>query len=506
MGRVSFLSFVFYMMHCTASAQKPEATAEMAVIELELVSFKGAKHSGQTVTFTSKTDNQKYSAVSDASGVAALLVPKNDTYVITITNYPRKQEIPVPDRSYFSMATTLTYEKTAVDFEKKYAMTKAEKDDVIAATAKLKDTTVFYESKNHLQKPDETNSVMTIELFDFKDNPLTEEKVYVKGRTNNKVFTGETGSEGKIVMKLPKGDTYDVNFLYDKNYDMIEILFTSGFHTADLQISYLGTKEIERRKKEEEIRIKEEEARIKREREEFEKYAKERHKSKAEAFKSKVEEHAKVIKDENSIVDVVLERNKNWKNKLIVCDLTGSMTQFAAQLLAWYKLNYTLDKNLQFVFFNDGDNISDDQKKIGETGGIYYFPSKDYNDLVENMSKVSSAGYGGSLPENNMEALIKGSKLAKNYTDIIMIADNRSPVRDISLLEKFNQPVHIIVCGFQNSIHPDYLEIAWKTKGSVHTMEEDITAIAKLLDGQTITIGGRIYKLVKGKFILMERS
>jgi len=502
-----FIILLFCAITEIVLSQKPEATADLALIELELVSFKGFKHTGQTVTFTSKTDSKTYSAKSDVAGIASLLVPKNDVYVITITNYPRKQEIPVPDRSYYSMMTTLTYEKTAVDFEKKYAMTKTEKDAVIAETSKLKDTTYYSGSKNHLQKPDETFMVMTIELFDLHDKPLTDENVYIKGRNSSKVFTGKTGQQGKIVMRLPKGDTYDVNFFHDRNYEMIEVLFTSGFHTADIQIAYLGTKEVERRKKEEEIRIKEEEARIKREWEAFEKYAKEHAKSLADAYKSEVESYTSKKKNmTDNVVEQVLSRNKKWVNKIIVCDLTGSMSPYAAQLLTWYKLNFSLDKSMQFVFFNDGDNKPDNAKKTGETGGIYYFPNKNYEELVKSMSMVAAAGYGGDCPENNMEALIKGTALAQDYGNIIMIADNYAPVKDIELLDKFTKPVHIIVCGSNGGIHPDYLRIAWKTKGSVHTMEEDITAIAKLLDGQTITIGGKIYKLLKGKFIEMERS
>ena len=64
------------------------------------------------------------------------------------------------------------------------------------------------------------------------------------------------------------------------------------------------------------------------------------------------------------IVYKVLNRNK-WSEKLIVCDLTGSMMPYASQLSLWYQLNVAKEKNLQFVFFNDGDSKLHSQKKIG---------------------------------------------------------------------------------------------------------------------------------------------
>ena len=105
-----------------------------------------------------------------------------------------------------------------------------------------------------------------------------------------------------------------------------------------------------------------------------------------------------------------------------------------------------------------------------------------------------------------MEALIKGTKAAHPYKELVMIADNYAPVKDISLLESFNVPVRIILCGVNDEIEPDYLRIAYKTKGSVHTMEEDILSIGKLLDGQEIKIGKNTYRLMKGKFVLIVKT
>jgi len=206
----------------------------------------------------------------------------------------------------------------------------------------------------------------------------------------------------------------------------------------------------------------------------------------------------------DTIVTAVLKRNI-WKNKLIVCDLTGSMAPYSAQLMAWFELNQKNEKKLQFVFFNDGNNMPDEKKIIGATGGIYYSAQATSDSIRRLMTKVINAGSGGDIPENNMEALIKGSNKSTPFNDLIMVVDNDSPVKDIELLKDFHYPVHIILCGaLHGVINPDYLLIAWKTKGTIHTIEEDITRISKLMEGEEITINGYTYVINGGKFILKE--
>jgi hypothetical protein len=168
-------------------------------------------------------------------------------------------------------------------------------------------------------------------------------------------------------------------------------------------------------------------------------------------------------------------------------------------------LNQKNEKKLQFVFFNDGNNLPDQKKRIGATGGIYYSGPTTSDSIRKLMAKVTNAGSGGDIPENNMEALIKGTKQSTPFTDLIMVVDNDSPVKDIELLKDFHYPVHIILCGASHGvINLDYLLIAWKTKGTIHTIEEDITRISKMMEGEEISINGYTYVINGGKFILKE--
>ena len=64
-----------------------------------------------------------------------------------------------------------------------------------------------------------------------------------------------------------------------------------------------------------------------------------------------------------NVIFNVLKRNKQFKSKLIVADLTGSMYPYAQQISTWLKLQFLKDSTSQhFVFFNDGDKKKDIDK------------------------------------------------------------------------------------------------------------------------------------------------
>lgn len=87
-------------------------------------------------------------------------------------------------------------------------------------------------------------------------------------------------------------------------------------------------------------------------------------------------------------------------------------------------------------------------------------------------------GNGGDSPENDLEAVLTGIQYLTDFEDILLIADNKSPVRDIELLEKINRPVHVLLCDVRGTIHPDYIKIARETGGTLHTLKEDISSFS----------------------------
>ncbi|MEM0993883.1 MAG: hypothetical protein AAF847_08755 [Bacteroidota bacterium] len=205
------------------------------------------------------------------------------------------------------------------------------------------------------------------------------------------------------------------------------------------------------------------------------------------------------------VVEQVFSRN-DWKDMLVVTDVTGSMTPYTKQLFSWMKLN-TLDKRVkQFVFFNDGDTKLDTGKKIGETGGIYHIKAKSYNKVEIEANKAMFSGNGGDDPENDVEAVLKGLELCPDCAENILIADNSSSVRDLILAEQIDRPLRIVVCGaVVGGISEEYLNLARQTGGSVHLMEEDIFNLIKINEGEQIEIGGRQFKIKNNRFVRVNK-
>lgn len=215
----------------------------------------------------------------------------------------------------------------------------------------------------------------------------------------------------------------------------------------------------------------------------------------------------RIVNEENeesidSTVLTVFERN-NWSEMLITADLTGSMSPYVAQVLLWFKLNNIDERAKYFMFFNDGNSTPDEQKKVGKTGGLYQSLATDYETIKDLAYKTIRSGDGGDWQENDIEALYFGIQNCPNCKDIILIADNGSPVRDWRMMTMIKRPIRVILCGVENdSLNPQYLNLARMTKGSVHTMEQDITNLMKMNEGESIEVNGVTYEIYKGNFVI----
>lgn len=207
----------------------------------------------------------------------------------------------------------------------------------------------------------------------------------------------------------------------------------------------------------------------------------------------------------DSTIFKVMERKSDWKNISVVADLTGSMSPFTSQLVLWFKLKATDKRIKDLFFFNDGNLTPDATKTIGSTGGIYHGKASSYAEIRELAIKTISNGCGGDSPENNIEALLYAIKEAPGTKDFVMIADNTAPVKDIALLDQVTKPVHIILCGANYGINPQYLTIARKTGGSIHTMENDLENLILKNEGEKFEFMGEHFQIVKGEIVKISK-
>lgn len=203
----------------------------------------------------------------------------------------------------------------------------------------------------------------------------------------------------------------------------------------------------------------------------------------------------------NNTVFRVLNRNPKWRKNIIVTDLTASMYPYAKQIHTWLKLFFMKDTAQQyFVFFNDGDSKKDVDKKVGVTGGVYIVRAKNCDDLINTMKLTIKRGEGGDPPESVVEPILTALKKVRKPDNIILIADNWAKVRDLALITRVKVPVRVILCGVYEGmeINTDYLNIAYKTKGSIHTIEQDISELINQTSGKKFNINGFDYVIKNG--------
>jgi len=481
----------------TVSSFSQESTANL---HITLKSNSGKPHRYVKITLRDKETDVVFKATTSSRGEADFVLPADGNFEITFSNSQLTRSMRMPGQAGISLKSTYTYNGGKDDWSKKFPPSATQKRQWEYLFNQYADT-VNMERDTRIANYEERFQEFSIKLTNLSSGPLTEELVFLRAKNHKKVFYGITDNYGELHMLIPKGDIYFLDFVYDKAFEELDVKLALGHSRQKISIQYIGTKEIERRKKDEEVRIIAEEEEMKKRREEFALRMKERGKSEIEGYKEELKEYRN---EESNVVFEVLNRNNRWHNKLIVCDLTGSMNPYFGDLVKWYSNEIKKDKNLQFVFFNDGDDIDDEMKVIGKTGGIYYSDKPSLKSIIDLMAKVQYAGDGGDGAENNIEAIIEGAKQARAFNSLIMIADNNAPVKDMVLLDKVNKPVHIILCGVDDWVEEDYLTIAYRTKGSIHTMDEDFNNIGRTRSGGRITINGIEYLLMSNRFVRVE--
>ncbi|CAF1507927.1 unnamed protein product [Rotaria sordida] len=180
------------------------------------------------------------------------------------------------------------------------------------------------------------------------------------------------------------------------------------------------------------------------------------------------------------------------------------MASCYAQIDQWMALSQTNRLVQYFVFFNDGDKTPDANKVIGSTGGIYgVHTSEGIVKVLETLKTAKSSGSGGDGPENDIEAILYTIANCPTCENIIHIADNQVTPRDMSLLNKVTKPIKVIVCKLAAGtlVNEKLLDVAYKTGGSLHTLDSDIETLGSLNVNDTIKVGAGTYRLNASGFV-----
>lgn len=185
----------------------------------------------------------------------------------------------------------------------------------------------------------------------------------------------------------------------------------------------------------------------------------------------------------------------------VVMDVTGSMYPHIAALKRWLDSHSDSLRITSYAFFNDGDNKPTREKKIGETGGIYH--THNYEDIKTLISDAMLAGNGGEQPESDIEALLYAQARDTLCDAFLLIGDNYSEIRDLSLLKELNKKVNVLICAAPRAIRIDYLELVKQTGGYL-IMNGVRYAFNDLKRGDVVMIEQLPYKYNGSTFKLVE--
>jgi alpha-L-arabinofuranosidase len=141
---------------------------------------------------------------------------------------------------------------------------------------------------------------------------------------------------------------------------------------------------------------------------------------------------------------------------------------------------------------------------ISDQTGIWSIESGNSKKVIETAFEAMAKG---DHIENDLEAICYAiKKYPENKQNVVLIADNWENPCDMALLSFLKSqkiPIKIIVCGVTDRMNTLYLDIAYATGGSIHTMEQDLIDVAKIGEGKTIKLNGMKFKMTGGKFVQM---
>lgn len=552
---------ILFLASCL-SVFAQELTPDEKNTEIQLtVKDEMGKPINGTVVFKNNTTHKIYKTKTDAKGKSSFSLPQGYNYAVGLDNSAYTYTIAVVSSPDNALAIDLVFRKVwknmATETAKQQVLIKIFNTDIVENITLVKeDTTItkqekvisdavvlqvpegiytiqteklttidkpiikvdslslvdyyvlFYKNKNTAQLiPVKDLAFCNINYTNLVGKKINNELITITSEKTGIIYTNKTTGNGSCYFLLPKNSSYKVSINKFTNIEKIEIGSEKTLITKDLEINYPSSEE------QDSIEIAENKLLAIRDSLYLLKYgpeilsemkistaAKDDFKKVIEELK---EDKTYFEKVKNTVCAVLYRLRSKISTDLIVTDVTGSMYPYIHQVLVWHQLNRTMsDKKTLYVFFNDGDNMSDFRKVIGNTGGIYDIKSENLDVVVHKMNYAMRKGNGGDGPENDLEALLTADQLKKTLKEIILVADNYSSVKDIKLLEKLNTPVRIILCGAEmgRAPHPDYLRIAYKTKGSIHTIENDIFDLCETKEGGTVVINGQTYKLIKGQF------
>jgi hypothetical protein len=513
------LLFLIMLLLTSLSAQEADtlyqsstlaaATETHSQVTLRLVDIKGKSWPDLPLWLVdANAPSVVYAARTNSRGQAYFLLPKGGFYQVNTTDQPAFGQIKTINDEFVRSRYTLNYAP-------------------VTYTETYRGDTIFQEVPES-QQPVRSRILVRLNVLNFDNQPLPEEDLFFHFQTSGQIFAVTSGVDGTARLMLPRGDSIRLSTAFLSDVSRFALPDDDRIGTLRLTLRTIGKAAILKRRAER--------ARLAARRDSLFRLARTRDSITAardslrlltgdydylfllnsginlEKVLEKVGEQAAAEREQlsqneqlyeltgESIKSAFYRNRAGWSSKVIVTDLTGSMYPYMDEVLLWHALAIVPGEHNRYLFFNDGDQQP--EKPIGATGGLYSTEMPDMPVLLKTMQSTTDGGTGGESEENDLEALIEATRMMGEGDELLLIADNYSDVRDMELLPQLRTPVIIVLAGdLSSGINEDYLQIAWATGGSIHTLSEDITTLKAVNEGELIHIGSHRYRMSGGAFL-----
>ncbi|WP_018345027.1 carboxypeptidase-like regulatory domain-containing protein [Cytophaga aurantiaca] len=473
-----YQEFEIPIIYDPLQSEKIVPSANEVLLNISLVDFSMMPLS-KSITFENKVTKQKYAVTTDTKGVGQILVPKGVDLIVHFKEAPDYSILPIPAQGGIIYNYTMK----------------------------------FSSNPSWKKFPSNTMGLINFIFTDLNGNLVAGETFTVTTASNPAIYTCKTDANGFAQVLVPLGFQYTLSQLHNPGFKNIIVNKLNPSDAYIINVDYIFITEAQRKEREE-LRLRMAKIRDSIAAANPSLYNYSINVNQLAGIENSGENYTKklakdpdiFIKDQKTVLAVLNRFRIQWKSKIIVVDVTGSMSPYMSQVGIWMVMQKMQNETNRYVFFNDGDQKWDAQKTVGNTGGIYTIKSNNLQDVFIQMSIAQSKGSGGDSPENDVEALIMAESLRNDVSEIILVADNYSDMRDYALIKQLKIPVRVIVCGALDaySVNEQYINLAYKTGGSIHTLTEDIMDLAKKNDGDTITVSGKKYVLRNGEFFLIQ--
>lgn len=485
---------------------KIQPTQKEALVRFKVMDFRKQALVGIELLVHHQRSNRYWQGTTDEYGEAFFLLPNNLEYTTNVDQEVDYRKFSIPKKAKHTQSLTVVYMSTRIK--------EVEKNDTI------------YQYLTRGQMPTRTRVLVTIRIADLDNHPLYKEELYFVSRKTQKVYLALTNSRGSAQLMLPKGDTYCVQTYGFQDITCKTYEDSPHSRTSSFVLHTISTEEFKQREKERarllarrdsmrhEQRLRDSTRLAEMEGYNFylqHFYAK----RDFDKIRTNVEKVA--FKDQEAIaknpayyaanqqeIKAMLYRNKEqWAAKRIIANIDCSMYQYLDELMVWNYSDEQEQNNNTYWLFNGFQNDSKPSGSGNDRRGIFHVPNNDIEGFCKTVDKIVNFSCGGSRLENVVEALILGAKDKSPAEELLFIADNYSDVSDLNKLKDLHVPVRVLLTASEYGINEHYLEIAYRTGGSIHTINEDIPSqhLQTLKDGQQLPIGKYVYQFFKGRFM-----